>query len=337
MGRRDYHEEDYDDRQSSNRNMGYSTAFIHDEDIRHGRVKAGVHPSLNPFGVKIRESQDSAEHPVTLPIIMDDDLTGSMGHVPEVLQRREKELMGLFLKDKASGAKYIRDAYPAIMLMGTDDYEAMRGEGCLQVGQFESGVEIDKDLGNLWMTGNGGGNEGESYDLALYFAARHTTHDHWERRHKRGYMFIFGDEPLYSDHGELRPVDPQAIKDVIGDDVEKPISIHTIIKEVQKRYHLIWGVPFGHENTYPGYMNLLKKALGAEMVRTFDPEKVCEFIVSTVAMLEGVVTIDDLITDGVVSEKDRQALVPLSTRAVAQVDLGDLPEVAGAARATERL
>ena len=41
-----------------------------------------VHPALNPYGVGVRESRDSAEHPASLAIAVLFDATGSMGAVP---------------------------------------------------------------------------------------------------------------------------------------------------------------------------------------------------------------------------------------------------------------
>ena len=335
MGGTNYSDHDYSVRSSSLRSAGYKSAFVHDEDIKTGKAKAAVHPTLDPHGVTIRESRDSAVHPATLPIILANDMTGSMQDVPKVLQAEEPKLMGYFLKDRVSGKRYIRDYYPAIMVMGIDDYHAQRGmgfnkgEGTLQVGQFESGIEIDQNFGDLWFTANGGGNEGENYDIAFYFAARHTDHDHYQKRHKKGFMFVFGDEPIFD------RVEAQVVRDVIGDEMLNDISVATILKEVKRKYHVFWGIPKGHENR-PGLLSNLKKYIGEEHVRVFGPEKVCEWIVSTVAMVEGVATVDDLINDGVVSERDRSALVKLQAEAVSSTDL-DLPEVPGKVSAVERI
>lgn len=37
----------------------------------------------------------------------------------------------------------------------------------------------------------------ESYELAMYFMARHTSIDCYEKRGKRGYLFMIGDELAY--------------------------------------------------------------------------------------------------------------------------------------------
>jgi hypothetical protein len=57
-----------------------------------------VHPALNPYGVGVRESRDSAEHPASLAIAVLFDATGSMGAVPRKLQAKLPQLLGLLLR-----------------------------------------------------------------------------------------------------------------------------------------------------------------------------------------------------------------------------------------------
>ncbi len=57
-----------------------------------------VHPTLNPYGVGVRESRDSTEHPASLAIAVLFDATGSMGAVPRKLQAKLPQLLGLLLR-----------------------------------------------------------------------------------------------------------------------------------------------------------------------------------------------------------------------------------------------
>ena len=147
-----------------------------------------VHPDLDPFDVGRRESRDSDEHPQSLAIAVLFDVTGSMGGVPRTLQKKLPKLLGL-LKDSG----YVSD--PQLMFGAIGDATCDRAP--LQVGQFESDNRMDGDLERILLEGGGGGQKTESYELAMYFMARHTATDCFEKRGKRGYLFIIGDEMPY--------------------------------------------------------------------------------------------------------------------------------------------
>jgi len=345
MGGTNYLKSDYDARLSyrsaTARSKGIPLAdaiFVHSADIRDGKTTAKVHDSLSPKGVKIRESRDSDVHPVTVPIAVILDTTGSMGTVPGIIQGKLNSLMGCFLDDKASGKKYLGEGYPAILIGAVDDYEAQRHykhEGTLQVSQWESGIEVDNNLTNLWITQNGGGTYEESYDLGLYFMARHTAHDNWDKRRRKGYVFMIGDEHAYA-----AGVSKAQVKDIIGDTLQANISLKEIIAEVQERYHLFFIIPnlssHYHDTSLERYwVNLLGQQ---NVIKLEDPGKICECIVSAVAIGEEHVGLDELLADGVATGLDG-ALVPFAKAMgeVSKYDAGELPVIAGAAGETERL
>lgn len=296
MGSTSYSYDDYAARATYRSTTGTPT-FAYDSAIRSGKVAAKTHPTLSPLGA-YRESRDSAAHPVTVPIMIVLDTTGSMGEVPGIIQKKLNTLMGTFLEEKTSGAQYLGDGYPAILISAVDDYYAMAGkkaDGALQVGQFESGIEIEDNLTNLWLTGQGGGNSGESYDLALYFAARHTVHDHMEKRGRRGHLFIIGDEPIFD------TVSAKAVRDVIGDSLQGDIDTKTIVSEVKEKYHVYYVLP----NMTTHYAStevrhIWKDMLGNENVLLLDnPEEICTLIAAVVAMNEGRVTTKEMREDGI--------------------------------------
>src|SRR5436309_1730677 len=158
-------------------------AFEHDHAIRTGMVNRGVHQKMNPRGVQVRESRDSDAHPESHAIAVLFDVTGSMQKVPRILQQNLPRLMGLLIRKG-----YLE--HPQILVGAIGD--ATCDTAPLQVGQFESGIEIEEDLGKLFLEGGGGGQLTESYELAMYFMSRHTSIDCWEKRRKRGYLFIIG-------------------------------------------------------------------------------------------------------------------------------------------------
>lgn len=344
MGGSAYSSHDYSARSSLRSDRAKSTGisidsatFAYDHDIKTGKTDAKVHSSLSPKGVKIRESRDSAAHPVTLPIVVLLDTTGSMAGVPVIIQQNLTRLMGCFLDDKASGKKYIGDSYPAIMVGAVDDYDAQAGrghEGTLQIGQFESGIEIDDNLTNLWLTRNGGGTYDESYEMGMYFVARKTAHDNYEKRGRKGYMFIIGDEHAY------KTVSAEQVNNVIGDTIQSDISTKDILAELKERYHVFFILPnmtshYADAALERHWVDLLGQQ---NVIKLKDPEKICECIVGAVAICEENVGLDDLLADGVVSAGDKAlALLAKSVGEVSRYSAAELPAIAGNSGGTERL
>lgn len=344
MGGSSYSKDDYSSRTLSRHSMAkvrgissFDATFKHDYDIRTGAAAAAVHASLDPKGVKIREARDSDAHPVSVPIAVIFDSTGSMRQVPEIMQKELSKLMGSFLDDKASGKKYLGEGYPAIMVGAVDDFDAMSNyghAGTFQVGQFESGIEIDDNLTNMWLTGAGGGTYDEEYELAVYFMARHTVHDHWEKRGRRGYLFIIGDEHAY------RQLTPEKVKTIIGDTIQAPLSFEAILKEAQEKYHVFFILPNMTEHySDPSLEKWWKDLLGQQnVIKLEKPEKICECIASAVAICEEYVGLDELISDGIATDISG-ALVPLSkaTGEISRYSADGLKPVAGTAGGVDRI
>lgn len=183
------------------------------------------HPLMNPKGVRVRESRDSAEHPESLGIVFALDVTGSMGSIPVLLATRE---LPKFMKVLSSCS--VRD--PQVLFMAVGD--ATCDDAPLQVGQFETTAELmDQWLTRTFLEGGGGGGEQESYELALYFLAQHTEMDCVVKRGRRGYLFMTGDEnpyPMISRH---------IVDSIIGDRLDDDLKIEEVVAELQKTF-----VPF---------------------------------------------------------------------------------------------
>src|SRR5512135_3513458 len=186
-----------------------------------------LHPDMNPHGVKVRESRDSPRHPDSIGIIFALDETGSMNDIPEFLAKQElPHFMELILD-----GGFVKD--PQLMFMGVGDaVQNYHEQAPLQVGQFESEAGLmDRWLTDIYLEGKGGGNEGESYDLAFYFAARHTSMDCWEKRGRKGYLFVTGDEPA------LPHVSAAAVRERVGDDLKKDVPTKKIVEEASETFH----------------------------------------------------------------------------------------------------
>ena len=179
---------------------------------------------------KVRESRDSEEHPESFPIIIALDTTGSMGDIPrDLVTKSLPEIM-----------KAIIDAgipHPQLCFVGVGDVYCDRYP--LQCGQFESSDELmEKWLKLVYLEGGGGGNGGESYNLAWYFAARHTSIDSFIKRKKKGVLITIGDEPCHK-------IIPKAeIQFFFGDSVENSITSSELLERVRREwepYHIQMG------------------------------------------------------------------------------------------------
>lgn len=147
-----------------------------------------INPEMSIVG-KVRECRDSEEHPESLPIIIALDVTGSMGRVPySLITGGFPEIMKKIMDEGV--------LHPQVCFVGIGDQYS--DEAPLQVGQFESSDELlDKWLKTIWLEGGGGGNGGESYQLAWWFAANHVDADHINKRDKKGILITIGDEPVH--------------------------------------------------------------------------------------------------------------------------------------------
>jgi hypothetical protein len=231
-----------------------------------------VHPDLDPHGVMVRESRDSDEHPTSLAIAVLFDVTGSMGGVPRVLQAKLPQLLGLLMRKG-----YV--PHPQVMFGAIGD--ATVDQAPLQVGQFESDNRMDGDLERILLEGGGGGQKKESYELALYFMARHTAIDCFDKRGKRGYLFIIGDEMAYD------RVKPREVAAVIGDSLAEPIPIPAILTEVTRRWDTYYILPEG--SSYVGddeVLSFWRKLLGQNVIELADLDAVSETIALTVGLGE---------------------------------------------------
>ena len=229
-----------------------------------------VHPDLDPRGVTARESRDSADHPESLAIGVLFDVTGSMGTVPRTLQAKLPDLLGLLLRKG-----YVE--HPHILFGAVGDATCDRAP--LQIGQFEADNRMDDDLGKILLEGGGGGQMRESYELAMYFMARHTSIDCFDKRGKRGYLFMIGDELAYP------KAKRREIAAVIGGEPDEDVPIAELVRELQRRYDVYFIIP---EGAYHAGNRELKDfwqgLLGQNVLYLDDLDAVCETIALTVGL-----------------------------------------------------
>lgn len=242
-------------------------------DFAYTATATSAHPNLNPKRINTKpfgklESRDSVEHPESVAVLVSFDVTGS-NHARAIdAQQALPKLMELLHET-------LPDAQVAFA--ANDDYKVVR-KNSVQISDFESDIRIDEHLRNIWLVGNGGGNDGESYDLILYAAARKTVIDCMEKRGKRGYLFLYADEPLF------QFVDRNEVQDVYGDTLERNIPIQDIIKEAKALYNtfVIWPRG-GYQHALEQYKHLFGEDHVLELQH---PNLICELIGGTVLAYE---------------------------------------------------
>mgnify|MGYP001024598608 FL=1 len=261
--------------------MGSGSWTSHDWDSYSrssisGKSAAGIYTSrstaneFDPLNVTMRESRDGADHPESNAIIIGLDVTGSMSDILEGVAKKLNVLVTEVLNRKP-----IPD--PQIMFNAIGD--AMCDSSPFQVTQFESDIRIAEQLTKLYFEKGGGGNGFESYPLAWYFAANHTSIDCFEKRGKKGFLFTMGDDCF------PKKLTKREIKDIFGDEISEDISVEALLAQVNRKYevfHLIldrWGDS--------SRMDKWRELMGERAIKVSDYTKIPEVIVSILETMGG--------------------------------------------------
>lgn len=321
--------------------------FDYDKKVKTGRA-SGIHALLDPktvagptsplAGQVVRESRDGPDHPESVPIAAFFDVTGSMGGIPVVLQKKLAKLMDVVIakagvKDPQILVGAIGDASPGY------GHKDMTDRYPFQVGQFESDNRFDEALRAIILEGGGGGQVMESYGLAYFFAAYLTATDSWEKRGKKGYLITMGDEMPW-------PTIPEdQVEKIFGEEVrarvfgkkpegrEKPreLRIEDVLSVAQERWEIFH--LFSMDGSYPNEKRIhdrWRELLGERFVKVEDSSLICEIIAGLIHMLESAADVDKVVADigvtGAAGRAVKNALVPVAgSRAPAHLAKGKVP------------
>lgn len=272
--------------------MGYATKSLHQTF-----TKRSIDNAMDPKDVQIRESRDSEEHPNSVAIVLALDLTGSMGNVPHTLVK--------------TGLPHIMDGIiqkgqpdPQLLFVGVGDHEC--DDAPLQVGQFESSDELlDKWLTDIYLEGGGGGNNGESYLLAWYFAGHRTSIDCFEKRKQKGFLFTIGDEPT------LKTLPARDLKDIMGNGQYQDFSASELLDKARESYNVYH---IHTRETWNGKKQEIidgwKQLMGDNLIEVQDSSEIAGIVADIVAEhTNGSQTQEAEVTSEVVSSNDNDELV----------------------------
>src|SRR4030095_10643326 len=238
--------------------------------------RRSLHRDLDPREITFRESCDSRFNPLSTPIIVAVDETGSMGMLAENLIRHG---LGVLLEEIYE-RKPVTDPHVMCLALGA----AWHDSAPLQVTQFEADIRLADQLSKFYIEGNGGGNSYESYNLPWYFAATRTRCDAFLKRSKKGYMFTVGDEPpppvLLAKH----------VRKFLGDGLQRDIPTRYVLAMAEKSWEVFHIIV--EEGSYcrsrPDQTKAAWRALlGQRAMPISDHTQLAELIVSTIEVNEG--------------------------------------------------
>lgn len=169
------------------------------------------------------------------PIAVAFDGTGSMGDKTNYFYKRAPMFYGQIVTNG-----WMDD--PAISLCMVEDSDEDEGRGPdewgIQVTDFARGDTLDDALEGMVYSKGGGGNGGESYQLAMYYYARKASFPVGDTK---PLLFFYGDEPI------LPYVSPHQAMKFFGDIIKEPISFEQLAVELNKNWDVYLFGPYGYE------------------------------------------------------------------------------------------
>lgn len=250
----------------------YSSARISGKRVNDIYSATKIDDKYDPRKIKCRESLDSADHPVTTPIIIGLDVTGSMSDLLNVTAQRLGEMVkDIIERQPVEG--------PQIMFCAVGDSRCDRSP--LQVTQFESDIRIASQLTELWFEQGGGGNNFESYPLVWYLAANKTKTDAWEKRQQKGVIFTLGDD------GYPEQLLVREIEKVFGDRVSEDINTEALLAQVSRRYDVFHLMVMDRRSESTVKLPQWRKLMGERAISVTDVNAIPEIIVSLLECVAG--------------------------------------------------
>ncbi len=250
----------------------YSSAKISGKKVNDIYKATTIDAKYDPKKIRVRESLDSAEHPVTTPIIIGLDVTGSMGDLLDVTAKRLGEMVkDIIEREPVEG--------PQIMFCAVGDSRC--DSAPLQATQFESDIRIASQLTELWFERGGGGNRFESYPLVWYLAANKTKTDAWDKRQKKGVIFTLGDD------GYPDKLLAKEIEKVFGDSVREDISTEALLAQVSRRYEVFHLMVMDGRSESIVKLPAWRELMGERAISVTSVEAIPEIIVSLLESVAG--------------------------------------------------
>lgn len=255
---------------------GYATATVTGKSTREIFTSRNMKDAYDPAKIDRRESRDSADNPLSVPIIIASDVTGSMGMIADKIMRDALNTIATEIYAR----KPVTDPHIMIMAVGDADFD----RAPLQVTQFEADIRVAEQARELWLEGGGGNNGGESYLAPHLFAAMKVSADAFEKRGRKGYLFTIGDEPT------LDGMRKDQIKRFLGIDVQTDLSGADIMAMAERNwevFHIVLTNVGVASYRLDAVLKTWKPLLPERTIQLEDIDALAETIVSLIQVTEG--------------------------------------------------
>jgi hypothetical protein len=232
--------------------------------------------AYNPAKIVFRESRDSVMNPLSTPIILGSDVTGSMGMIAQTLMRDGLNTLATGIYDR----KPVPDPHIMVLAIGDAEYD----RAPLQATQFEADITLADQVRDLWIEMGGGATGGESYSAAHLFAALKTRTDAAEKRGRKGYLFTIGDEP------NLDGMRADQIKRVFGETEARDLSARDCLAMAERDYEVFHIILANEGYARHGIDRVLatwKPLLPERTILLEDVSMLAETVISTIQVIEG--------------------------------------------------
>jgi hypothetical protein len=254
----------------------YATAHVTGKPAAAVFTSRDLKDAYNPAKIAFRESRDSAMNPLSTPIILASDVTGSMGMISHKLMQDGLNTLATGIYDR----KPVTDPHIMVLAIGDAEYD----RAPLQATQFEADITLADQVRDLWIEGGGGANGGESYSAAHLFAALKTRTDAAEKRGRKGYLFTIGDEP------NLDGMRADQIKRVFGETEARDLSARDCLAMAERDYEVFHIILANEGYARHGIDRVLatwKPLLPERTILLEDVSMLAETVISTIQVIEG--------------------------------------------------
>jgi len=291
--------------------MGGGGAY-YDRDTKDGYSRGSKGFSQSAETTMSRRSADAALLPyqrvlqtnVKSPVVNAFDVTGSMGDLPKIIYDKMPLIAGQIMENG-----YLND--PAFSLAAVGD--VVSDNAPIQIAEFSPIKKLDGCLERIWLEGNGGGQDVESYEFTAYFYARYC-----EIPNAVTPFFLFtGDE------GFRETLSSNELRQHFGGE-HQTIEAAQVFDELKKKFFgNVFLVHRKYQGNDAGIVRQWRNVLGAERVIILPSDQaIADVTLGIFAFMSGERSLDEYLDD-MKTKRDvaqteeriaqvREALLPLT-------------------------